>query len=57
MEMTRTIVVDDARMTETLLDIFDALCYDVAVAGDGYLAIDMIKTGTMMLPLCHYANQ
>lgn len=36
------IVDDDLGMTETLADIFDAMGYDVAVAGDGYRAIEMI---------------
>lgn len=36
------IVDDDLGMTETLSDILDDMDYDVAVAGDGYRAIEMI---------------
>lgn len=37
------IVDDDPGMTETLIDIFDEIGYEVDVAGDGYSAIEMIK--------------
>ncbi len=36
------VVDDDIGMTETLADILDDRGYDVAVAGDGYRAIEMI---------------
>jgi DNA-binding NtrC family response regulator len=36
------VVDDDIGMTETLADILDDMGYDVAVAGDGYRAIEMI---------------
>ena len=37
------IVDDDIGMTETLADILDDMDYDVAVAGNGYRAIEMIR--------------
>lgn len=37
------IVDDDPGMTETMFDILNETGYDVAVAEDGYKAIDMIK--------------
>lgn len=37
------IVDDDSGMTETLSDILEDMGYDVAVSGDGYQAIEMIK--------------
>lgn len=37
------IVDDDTGMTETLSDILGDIGYDVAISGDGYKAIEMIK--------------
>jgi two-component system response regulator HydG len=37
------IVDDDVGMTETLADILDDMGYDVAVAGDGYRAVERIR--------------
>jgi len=43
-EKVRILIVDDdPGMTETLADILSHMGYDVAVAGDGYRAIAMIK--------------
>ncbi|MEE9591247.1 MAG: response regulator [Thermodesulfobacteriota bacterium] len=37
------IVDDDSGMTDTLTDVFDEMGYTVAVAEDGFAAIDKIK--------------
>lgn len=45
------IVDDDTGMTETMSDILDDMGYKVAVADDGYMAIDMIKENTYDIAL------
>lgn len=43
-EKTSILIVDDDHgMTETMSDILDDKGYDIAVAGDGYRAIEMIR--------------
>ena len=43
---TRVLIVDDdVGMTETLLDIFNDIGFDVSVANNGYEAIEMIREG------------